>query len=125
MAIKSFRDLQVWQRSYGLVLELYRMTRHYPDNERYGLTSQIRRSAASIPANIAEGHGRDATGDYVRFLWIAHGSLSELETHILLARDLGYTESAGIQAILMEINEIGLMLRSLIRSVRKHQKESE
>lgn len=108
----------VWQRSYALVLKLYQLTKQFPDDERYGFTSQIRRSAVSIPANIAEGHGRDATGDYVRFLWIAHGSLAELDTHCLLANDLNYFQLDEVKAILIEIHEIERMLSALIRKLR-------
>ncbi len=85
--LKNYRDLKVWQKSYRLCLDLYRITKKYPKEERYGLTSQIRRSAVSIPSNIAEGYGRKTTADYLRSLYIAYGSVCELETQVLLSGD--------------------------------------
>jgi four helix bundle protein len=78
--LKNYRDLKVWQKSYRLCLDLYRKTKKFPKEERYGLSSQIRRSAVSIPSNIAEGYGRKTTADYLRSLYIAYGSVCELET---------------------------------------------
>jgi len=88
LAIKSYRDLQVWQKAMALVVESYSVTRLLPKNESYGLIGQIQRAAVSIPANIAEGHGREHLGDYVRHLSFANGSLMELETHFLLRLNL-------------------------------------
>ena len=88
--LKNYKDLNVWQKSYGLCLKIYRMTAKFPSEERYGLTSQIRRASVSIPSNIAEGYGRKTTVDYIRMLYISYGSVCELETQILLAGDLGY-----------------------------------
>ena len=86
--LKSYKDLKVWQKSYELCLDIYRITAKLPKEERYGLTSQIRRSVVSIPSNIAEGYGRKTTKDYIRMLYISYGSVCELETQILLAGDL-------------------------------------
>ena len=88
MGIRSYRDLLVWQRGMGLAEGVYRLTCDFPADERFGLTSQARRAAISIPANIAEGHGRATRGAYANFLRIAHGSLKELETHLILGKML-------------------------------------
>ncbi|MDD4891723.1 MAG: four helix bundle protein, partial [Phycisphaerae bacterium] len=90
MAIRSYRDLEVWQKGTDLVVEVYRLAKLFPSDEIFGLTSQIRRSSVSVPANTAEGHGRLHRGDYVRHLSIARGSLAETETHLLLALRLEY-----------------------------------
>jgi four helix bundle protein len=84
-SINSYRDLRVWQDAMTLAESCYRLTRQFPRDELFGLTSQIRRAAASIPANVAEGHGRESTGNFVQSLRVAQGSLKELETHLLLA----------------------------------------
>jgi four helix bundle protein len=86
--LKSFKDLNVWKKSYDLCLEIYRVTKGFPGEERYGLTSQLRSAAVSVPSNMAEGYGRRTTPDYIRALYIAYGSVCEVETQILLARDL-------------------------------------
>ncbi len=88
--LKNHRDLKVWQKLYGLCLDLYGITKEFPKEERYGLTSQIRRSAVSTPSNFAEGYGRKTTADYLRSLYIAYGSVCELETQVLLSVDLNY-----------------------------------
>ncbi len=88
--MRDFRDLQVWQKAHCLTLEVYRATRSFPAEERYGLAAQLRRSAASIPTNIAEGCGRHGERELARFISIAAGSASETEYHLLLARDLEY-----------------------------------
>jgi four helix bundle protein len=92
--MKDFRELKVWEKAHALVLNLYRETTSFPPSELYGLTVQIRRAAASIPANIAEGCGRGSSADFARFLQIAMGSACELEYHLLLARDLGFLGAA-------------------------------
>ena len=96
--IRSYRDLKVWQLAMDLAEESYRISQTMPITETYGLTSQIRRSAASIPANIAEGYGRESTGSYVHFLKTARGSLRELETHVLLAQRIGMKAIQARQA---------------------------
>lgn len=95
--LKSYKELKVWQKSYQLCLHVYKITSGFPKGERYGLSSQIRRSAISVPSNIAEGYGRKTTADYVRSLYIAYGSTCELETQILLSWDLGYIEGVVIK----------------------------
>ena len=86
MVIQSYRDLKVWQTGIDLAEECYFVTRDFPIEERYGMISQIRRASASIPANIAEGHGRKTRAEYIQFLYIAQGSLKELETHLILSK---------------------------------------
>ena len=96
--LRSFKDLKVWEKSYNLCLKAYKITSAFPKDERFGLTSQIRRSAVSIPSNIAEGYGRKTTVDYVRMLYIAYGSTCELETQVLLAGDLGFIDKGDLSA---------------------------
>jgi four helix bundle protein len=119
--VSSYRDLEIWQFSIQLAKEMYVITRGFPKDELYGLTSQIRRASVSIPANIAEGYGRDNPGDYSRFLQIAQGSLKELETLVLLAGEVGIAEPATIEAPLSLADRIGRMLRSLIRSIQSRK----
>jgi four helix bundle protein len=118
MAIKSYRDLQVWQKGMDLVVESYKITRLLPKVETYGLASQIQRSAVSIPANIAEGHGREHLGDYIHHLSVANGSLMELETHFLIANRLSYVEATDLQAGLTVARELGPMLVGLISKLK-------
>jgi four helix bundle protein len=94
-AISSYRDLDVWNLGIDLVVSCYRITHSFPRQEEYGLSAQLRRAAVSVPSNIAEGHARASTGDYLRHLSIAHGSLAELETHLEIARRLGYLEQTA------------------------------
>lgn len=116
--INSYRDLIVWQKSMALVKSVYSVVRsHFPNNEEYALSSQIRRSCISIPSNIAEGFGRNSTKDYVRFLQIARGSLFELQTQVLISFDLGYIDNEQQNEILQSTNEIEKMLNSLINKV--------
>jgi four helix bundle protein len=119
MAIDSYRDLRVWQESMDLAASCYRATATFPREELFGLTSQIRRAASSIPANIAEGYGRDSTGAYAQFLRIAQGSLKELETHLLLAERLAFADPATNAPLLSSCDALGRMLRSLIRSIER------
>ncbi len=115
--IKSYRDLEVWQRGIDLTKDVYEVTRSFPDEEKFGLTAQLRRAAVSIPSNIAEGWGRAATKDYVRFLRIARGSLVEMETQLIIAHRLGYLSKQALQTMLEETTIEGKMLLSLIRSL--------
>ncbi|MCB9452094.1 MAG: four helix bundle protein [Anaerolineaceae bacterium] len=116
--MQDFRKLAVWEKAHQLTLSTYKATITFPKEEMYGLTSQVRRSAASIPANIAEGCGRDSTGDFRRFLEIAMGSASETEYHILLAHDLEYLNIDDYQALSKAIIEIKRMLAVLIRKLK-------
>jgi four helix bundle protein len=118
MTIESYRDLLVWQKAMGLVVECYRLSENFPRTETYGLASQLRRAAVSIPANIAEGHGREHLGDYLHHLSIANGSLMEVETHLLLAEKLSFLTTQQINQILATTAEVGRMLAGLIRSLK-------
>ena len=109
--IKSYRDLRVWQDSMTLAETAYRVTRAFPKEEMFGLTAQIRRSAASIPANIAEGHGRENTQSFIQYLRIAQGSLKELETHPLLAERVGLVGKTEIEEPLRVCEAVGKMVR--------------
>jgi four helix bundle protein len=115
--VQSYRDLRVWRESMLLAEMCYRHTRGFPVDEKFGLTAQIRRAAASIPANIAEGYGREQTGSYVQFPRIAQGSCKEVETHILLAERVLGGAAAGPGDILDQAEVVGKMLRGLIRSL--------
>src|SRR6266446_2335982 len=115
--IKSHRDLIVWQKSMDLVTAVYKLTDDFPKSELYGLTSQIRRCAASIPANIAEGQGRRLAGEYLYFLGNARGSLLELDTHLELAARLGYLDNKRHSFLLQQLAEVGRLLNGLMRSL--------
>jgi four helix bundle protein len=115
---QSYRDLVVWQAAMALAEDCYRATRIFPREEMFGLTSQIRRAAASIAANIAEGHGRELTGSFIQFLRVAQGSTKELETHLLLSERVGLLTNDMLQPLLDRCAEIGKMVRSLIRSLQ-------
>ena len=117
--IKSYRDLRVWQDAMALAEAAYRLTRGFPKDETFGMSLQIRRSAASIPANIAEGHGRETTGAFVQSLRIAQGSLKEFETHLLLAGRVGLLNEPSIETVMSQCEALGKMLRSLIRSLQQ------
>ncbi len=114
---ENHSELSAWRRAYRFCVDLYRITGNFPHEERCGLTSEIRRAAASLPSRIAEGHGREATGEYVRALDIARGDLRELDTLILLSRDLGYLRVETSRVCQEEIRDIERMLRRLIESV--------
>ena len=115
--LKSYKDLLVWQKGYKLCCMIYKETRIFPKDEQYILVPQIRRAAVSIPSNTAEGYGRKTTKEYIQFLYIAYGSLCELETQILLANDLGYLSADKFKDIQAAIEEVERMLKALIRSL--------
>ncbi|MCH9807211.1 MAG: four helix bundle protein [Alphaproteobacteria bacterium] len=115
--VKSYRDLLVWQKAMDLAESCYRITAGFPREERYGLTTQIRRAAASIAANIAEGQGREQTKVFIQFLRVAQGSLKEVETHLLLSQRVDLVENGNAEALLQDCDELGRMLRALIRSL--------
>lgn len=115
--MKDFRELKVWEKSHQLVLAVYKATRPFPKEELYGLTSQLRRSCASVPANIAEGCGRGSDAELARFLQIAMGSASELEYHLLLAYDLGLLTQSGYEALVREATEVKRMLTAFIQKL--------
>ena len=119
--LKTYKELKVWQKSYQLCLAVYKVTKKFPQDEKYGMISQMRRAALSIPSNIAEGYGRKTTLDYIRFLYIAYGSTCELETQLLLSSDLGYLKKENISEFQNSIGEIERMLKALIKSLEnKH-----
>lgn len=121
MSVDSYRDLIVWQKSMDLVVVCYEITKSFPPNEVYGLTSQLKRAAVSIPANIAEGHGRHGLGEYIHFLGIAQGSLRETETHLLIAKRLDFISSDKLNNALNLSTEISKMISGLTRSLRNKQ----
>lgn len=117
MAVNSYRDLLVWQQAMELVTSIYQLTNNWPKEEIYGLTSQVRRAAVSVPANIAEGFGRENRGSYQQFLRIAQGSLKEVETHLLIAERLGYIQKEAIDPMMATSESGGKLLRFLIRKL--------
>ncbi|MGD9856051.1 MAG: four helix bundle protein [Planctomycetaceae bacterium] len=117
--IRSYRDLLVWQKSMLLVKQIYQTSQSFPREEVYGLTAQIRRAAVSIPSNIAEGHGRHQTKDFIRFLRMSVGSLYELQTQVEIAYDLGYMADEVGENLRSSSTELERMLSSLIRKLEK------
>ncbi len=122
--MQSYRDLRVWQNAMDLAGTCYQLTRRFPKEELYGMTSQVRRASVSVAANIAEGHGRNNRGDYIQFLRIAQGSLKELETHLLLSQNLKICPSNEVGPILDQCDAIGRMLHGLIRSLQAGRKRA-
>jgi four helix bundle protein len=116
--VQDFRKLEVWKKSHILTLEVYKLTRGFPKDELYGLVSQMRRSASSVPTNIAEGCGRESSTELARFLTIASGSASELEYQFLLARDLEYISEIDYKNLDNQVNHIRRMLNSLHQKVK-------
>jgi four helix bundle protein len=116
--MQDFRNLVVWQKAHSLTLDVYRSTRGFPDDERYGLTSQLRRSCASVPANLAEGCARGSDIDFARFVNHAAGSASETDYHLLLARDLSYFSESVYEPLFHQISEVKRMLNSFERTLR-------
>ncbi len=119
--MRDFRELKVWQKAYRLTLNIYKVTRKFPREELYSLTSQTRRSAASIPANIAEGCGRNGASELHRFFQIATGSASELEFHIMLANDLGLLPPEDFEALSGQVIEVKKMLTSFSKALKMKQ----
>jgi four helix bundle protein len=111
--VRSYRDLIVWQKSVDLVVCVYNNTRAFPREEIYGLTSQLRRAAVSVPSNIAEGHSRNSTGEFKQFLGHSKGSLSEMETQIVIAEKLSYISTEVTKTLLAKTSEISRMLNGL------------
>jgi four helix bundle protein len=122
-AVTSYRDLVVWQKAMALVSAVYRLTSAFPDAERFGLTSQIQRSAVSIPSNIAEGQGRLATKEFRQFLGVARGSLKELETQLLISLDLAYAPAENVQNCLDLADEVSRMINALIKALDRRTSE--
>jgi four helix bundle protein len=116
--VNSHKDLLVWQRSIDLVEIIYKVCQRLPNSEKWGLISQMQRAAVSVPSNIAEGYGRQATGEYRHHLSIARGSLMELETQLILTQRLSFIDLEDVNKILNEINQLSSMLASLVSRLR-------
>jgi len=123
VGIGDFTELLVWQRAIELVEVVYRVTKQSPHEELYGLTSQFRRAAVSVPANVAEGHGRQSTRDYLRFLSISRGSLKEVETYVFIAERLGYIDIDRKAELLRLTAEVGRLSAGLIPSLKRKKTE--
>lgn len=117
MSVNSYRDLEVWQKGMDLVVTCYAATKNFPSDERFGLTSQLQRAAVSVPANIAEGHGRTHLKEYLNHLSIAYASLMEIETHLQIAERLNYLSSDNVTNMLSDTERLGRMLNGLKRSL--------
>jgi four helix bundle protein len=115
--MQDFQNLNVWQKSHQVTLAIYAVTREYPREEMFGLTSQTRRAASSIPTNIAEGCGRGSDPDFKRFLHVAMGSACELQYHLILGRDLTYLQQSAWQSLTNQLTEVKRMLSALIQAV--------
>ena len=115
---KKFTDLTVWKKAHGFVLSVYHLTTAFPKSEIYGLISQLRRAAISIPANIAEGFKRRSSADKVRFMNIAQGSLEECRYYLILTKDLGYADTEGLSA---QLDEVGRLLAGYSESIRSRR----
>lgn len=114
----KFKELQVWQKSVDLAVDLYKITKQFPTEEKYGLVSQINRCGVSIPSNIAEGAGRNSTGEFDHFLGISTGSSYELETQLIIANKLGYIEQEVLNTTVKQINDVQNMTFGLQKSIR-------
>lgn len=119
MSGNSYRDLEVWKKSMDVVVECYEVTRIFPASEQYGLTGQTQRAAVSVPANIAEGQARQHGKEFLHHLSIAHGSVAELETHIGIAKRIGYLTVKTADRLFSQIEEVGRMINGLRRSLRR------
>lgn len=117
--IRSYRDLLVWQRAMDLVTSVYELTSKFPDQEKFGLVSQLRRAAVSIPSNVAEGYGRGRPQEYLRFLKISRGSLCEVETQLLLSQRLGYVNQQKGGSLQEQIDAVAKVLSGLIGSMER------
>lgn len=113
--MKTHKDLNVWKNSIDLVTNIYEITKNYPNNEQYGLISQMKRSAVSVPSNIAEGAGRNYKKEFIQFLFIAQGSLSELETQLIISVNLKYIEESSFELLNNKMNEIRAQISGLIK----------
>ena len=116
--LKTYKDLIAWQKAYDLCLAVYRKTQAFPKSEQYGLTSQLNRSALSVPSNIAEGYTRPGTSEYLRFLHIAYASLAELETQLFLAKDLNFLKQKDFDSIITMQQEVQRIMHGLIKSLK-------
>lgn len=117
--MRNYRDILVWRKAHSLVMSVYKATRAFPDDERYGLVTQIRRAAVSIPSNIAEGCGRESDKEFSHFLSIAQGSTCEVDYQLILARDLHYVSTEAYEPLAMQVQEVGKMLRAFIINLKQ------
>lgn len=116
--MQDFRRLEVWQCAHELTLGVYRITKSFPSDERFGITSQLRRACSSVEANLAEGCGRGTDADFSRFVQMAMGSASEVECHLLLARDLNYLDEIAHRSLEEQIQRVKRMLTALLKSLK-------
>ncbi|TYB35360.1 MAG: four helix bundle protein [Flexistipes sinusarabici] len=114
---RSWNDLIVWQKAHNLVLEIFEIVKTFPNEEKYCIVSQIKRSVYSVPANIVEGHSKNSNKDFIKYLYIARGSAEELKYFLLLSRDLEYLENSVYEDLLSKLNEISYLLNRLIKSL--------
>ena len=121
--MESWRELEVWQKAYSLVLEVYQLTTRFPSVERFRLTDQLCRAAASVPANIVEGQARQTTKEYIHFLYNARGSLEETRYHLLLAKDLELLESNVYASLERKYETVSKMLNGLIQSLKRKEEQ--
>ena len=117
--IKGFEDLEIWKEAHKLTVKIYETTRNFPKDELYGLISQLRRSASSVAANIAEGHSRDTTKEFIKFLYNARASAAETEYHLILSRDLGYLNIEEFGELKIRYGVLGKRINALIGSLKK------
>jgi four helix bundle protein len=120
--VRSYKDLVAWQKSMDLVTAVYRVSQGFPKEEIFGLVSQIRRAAVSVPSNIAEGHARTSRKEFQYFLSNARGSLAELETQLTIAHQLAYIDETGINQLLDRLGEVGRILNGLLASLKRSSK---
>lgn len=121
MQVKHYQQLIAWKKAIAFVTRIYSVTAKFPREEVYGLTSQLRRAAVSVPSNIAEGQGRATRGEFIQFLCHARGSLFEVETQLIIARELGYTSAEGHASVVDQLTEVGRILNGLITSLQQKQ----
>jgi|SRR3989339_74964 len=119
MDIRTFKDLKVWKKSYDLAVEVYKATKLFPSEEKFGITSQIRRAVVGISSNIAEGYARGYLKQYIQFLYVAYSSGAELETQLMLAKDFGYLTKERFDGLMERYYEVERMLKGLINSLER------
>jgi four helix bundle protein len=117
--VNNYKDLLVWQKAHNLTLNVYKLTKEFPADEKFGIVQQLRRSVASIPTNIVEGFGRFSRKEYIQYLYISRGSITETDYHLFLAKDLGYIKKESYDNLVVLIDEIGRMINGLIRSLKE------
>ena len=113
----SYKELKVWRKGIHLVKDIYKATAAFPKEELFGLVDQLRRASISIPSNIAEGNGRHSRGEYIRYLHIARGSCYEMETQVIISKELGFLDEAQYQSLSTQIDEVGRMLNAMIQKL--------